>query len=442
MSSELVPEPAIELRQLAKRYRIYARPVDRLLQALWRGRRIYFREFEALAPTDLVVPRGQTLGLIGRNGAGKSTLLKLVCNTLTPSSGTLTINGRVAALLELGAGFNPEFTGRENVLFTGALMGLSREEITTRMDAIIDFAGIREFIDQPVKTYSSGMFVRLAFSLATSVDPDILVIDEALAVGDGDFSRKSLDRIMALKEAGKTILFCSPALYQVQVLCDRALWLDHGKIAAIGKPADVVVAYETALNAAPVENIDPAPSAPLSGSARITGVRVCVDGEEGLDLKAHSGQSVVTVDGTFASDPQLPVPSVAVVLFRADAILIATICTQHDGVMVARRDDGGGTVRATFPTLPLVKGHYWVDALVLCERALHLYDAARRVAKLEITQTGLDQGVVSLAHTWDPMGVASPCDSFSPDVTSATSPSSAPCTQPSRMLWPVAWRAG
>jgi len=176
------------------------------------------------------IAKGDVIGILGVNGAGKSTLLQLVCGTLTATHGEVLVKGRIAALLELGAGFNPEFTGRENVFMSAAIMGLTQDEVTARFEDIVEFSGIRDFIDQPVKTYSSGMYVRLAFSVATHVDPDILVIDEALSVGDGHFARKSFDRIMALKARGCTILFCSHSIYQLEALCQQALWLDQGQV--------------------------------------------------------------------------------------------------------------------------------------------------------------------------------------------------------------------
>ncbi|MFZ4704170.1 MAG: ABC transporter ATP-binding protein, partial [Candidatus Methylumidiphilus sp.] len=210
---------AIRAEGLSKCYTLYDHPADRLKQMLMRGRRQYYREFWALRETSFELAKGQVLGLVGRNGAGKSTLLQLVCGTLAPSGGSLDVRGRVSALLELGAGFNPEFTGRENVYVSAAILGLSKAEINLRYDEIVEFSGIAEFIDQPVKTYSSGMFMRLAFAVATSVDPDILIIDEALSVGDGEFARKSFDRIIAMKETGKTILFCSHSMYHIESIC-------------------------------------------------------------------------------------------------------------------------------------------------------------------------------------------------------------------------------
>lgn len=204
---QVTPEMAMQATNLSKIYHLYKAPSDRLKQMIFRGKRNYFEEYAALKNVSFELPKGEVLGVVGRNGAGKSTLLQLICGTLTPTSGELQINGRIAALLELGAGFNPQFTGRENIYLSATVMGIGQKEIDAKLEDIIDFSGVRPFIDQPVTTYSSGMYVRLAFSVAISVEPDILVIDEALSVGDGDFARRSFERIMKMRDEGKTILF-------------------------------------------------------------------------------------------------------------------------------------------------------------------------------------------------------------------------------------------
>ena len=229
VASVATDDLVIELRGVAKSYSTEPRPGRRLWRQLT-GQQHLGPQHHALRHIDLNIRRGEVVGVIGRNGAGKSTLLQLVCGVLQPSAGQRTVRGRVAALLELGAGFNPELTGRENVRLNGPLLGLSAAEMARRMDGIVEFAGIGDFIDQPVRSYSSGMFVRLAFSMATSVDPDILVVDEALSVGDGAFARKSYERIMALKEKGVTILFCSHSMFQVEQLCTRAVWIEGGEL--------------------------------------------------------------------------------------------------------------------------------------------------------------------------------------------------------------------
>lgn len=234
---------AIEVRGLTKTYQIFARPEDRLKQILMGRRRKYYREFTALRDTSFTVDRGETLGIVGRNGSGKSTLLQMVVGTLTPSHGEILIAGRVAALLELGAGFNPEFTGRDNVFLNAGILGLTREETRERFDDIAAFADIGEFIDRPVKTYSSGMYVRLAFAVAINVQPDILVVDEALAVGDEAFQRKCYARIQDFRDQGGTLLFVSHSASAVMELCDRAICLDQGDVLFAGTPKKVMALY-------------------------------------------------------------------------------------------------------------------------------------------------------------------------------------------------------
>ncbi|HBO8103063.1 TPA: ABC transporter ATP-binding protein [Pseudomonas aeruginosa] len=248
---------AIKVENLSKCYHIYDQPRDRLKQmtlprlqrAIGMQPRQYFREFWALKDVSFEVKKGETVGIIGRNGSGKSTLLQMICGTLNPSSGSIRTCGRIAALLELGAGFNPEFTGRDNVYLNGAVLGLSRDEVDARFDEIVTFAEIGDFIEQPVKTYSSGMMVRLAFAVAINVDPQILVVDEALSVGDELFQRKCFSRIENIRKAGATILFVSHAGGTVVELCERVLLVDSGERLAMGLPKQMVARYQKLLYA-------------------------------------------------------------------------------------------------------------------------------------------------------------------------------------------------
>ena len=236
-------EIAIAINNVSKCFKRYANPADRLKELLLPGT-VKAKEFWALRDVNLEIPKGKTIGIVGRNGSGKSTLLQIIAGTLTPTSGEVQANGRIAALLELGSGFNPEFTGRQNVFFNGQLLGLSYQEIAARYDAIAAFADIGDFIDQPVKTYSSGMFVRLAFAVATSVDPDILVVDEALSVGDEAFQRKCFARIQAIKDRGGTILFVSHSPTSVVSLCDSAILMDRGELLLVDSPKLVIAKYQ------------------------------------------------------------------------------------------------------------------------------------------------------------------------------------------------------
>jgi lipopolysaccharide transport system ATP-binding protein len=395
---------AIQARHLGKAFQLYERPIDRLKQMLMRGRRRYYKEFAALHDVSFELQKGEVLGLVGRNGAGKSTLLQLICGTLTPSGGQVAVHGRVAALLELGAGFNQEFSGKENIYLNASILGLSKEEIDERYEAIVEFSGIADFIHQPVKTYSSGMYVRLAFSIATSVDPDILVIDEALSVGDGAFARKSFDRIMRLKEKGATILFCSHSIYQIEALCTKALWLDKGVVKLTGDPATVVAGYQAFLDrdaaaASASAAQESLPSSPI-GHAHILGVQTSVDHTVGKTLYVQSAKQTLSISIGFASDPEIPAPVVATTLHSPDGRTIASSSTQADGVELIRDVAGRGTAIIAFPKIPLLKGEYFIAVYLLSENGIHVYDTATNVATLHFTQDHLEQGVVSLAHHW------------------------------------------
>jgi ABC-type polysaccharide/polyol phosphate transport system ATPase subunit len=234
---------AIKVQGLTKIYRLYEDPVDRLKESLHPWRKKYHRDFYALNDINFEIRKGETVGIIGRNGAGKSTLLKILTGVLTPTNGHVQVTGKVMALLELGAGFNPELTGIENIYFNGTLLGLSRSVMDEKLDAILDFADIGEFVHQPVKTYSSGMYVRLAFAVQTAVDPEILIVDEALAVGDVAFTAKCMRRMDQLVKAGSTILFVSHDVFSIRQFCTRALWLEDGQVQCVSDAASVTAAY-------------------------------------------------------------------------------------------------------------------------------------------------------------------------------------------------------
>lgn len=430
--------PAITARGLGKRYVLYERPSQRLMQLLGsRARAAQGREFWALKDLNFEVARGEVLGIVGRNGAGKSTLLQMVCGTVAPTAGHIEVHGRVSALLELGAGFNPEFSGRENVYMNAAILGLDRTWVDDHLDGILSFADIGAFIDEPVKTYSSGMFVRLAFAVATSVAPDILVIDEALSVGDGAFARKSFDRIMALKDQGATILFCSHAMYHVQALCTRALWLDAGQVRMLDLAPRVTSAYETALamidergprvesikkianneGATPAggqnleklgeetpEQVLARPQMPLwrEGTASIVDAKASTDdGQSGELIALQSGRTDLFLDVSFVCDPALEVPSVAVGIAHASGVVVASAGSANDNKPLTISPQGAGRVRLVFPALALLRGDYTVTVILACGRGLHVYELRERAISLRVVHDGLEQGLVSLPHRWE-----------------------------------------
>ncbi len=390
----------IDLRGVNKSYSLEQRPVRRLFNQLF-GRIDRGHQHHALWDVDLRIRRGELVGLIGRNGAGKSTLLQVVCGVLEPTSGTRQVRGRIAALLELGAGFNPDLSGRENVRLNGPLLGMTPAQIESRMDEIIEFAGIGEYIDQPVRSYSSGMFVRLAFSMATSVEPDILVIDEALSVGDGMFARKSFERIMALKDRGATILFCSHSMFQVESLCTRAIWLNEGRVQFDGMSHQAVVEYsawQARQGVAPTPEEAPAVQRFDTAAARILEVRRV--GADGASQEVHSGVDDLQIRIRFGSDPQMACPTLGVVLHLSDGRVAASAGNWLDGVDLQRNSEGEVDVTLTFDRLPLLKGRYTVSAFVLCDRSINVYSAAEHVLSFEVKQDSLLQGLVALPHRW------------------------------------------
>ncbi len=402
--------PAIALTGVSKRFYRYQRPLDRLLLQFKSLRRLArYDTIEGVKPLDLTIRKGEVVGLVGRNGAGKSTLLQLVCQTLSPSSGTVTVNGKVAALLELGSGFNPEFTGRENVYMSASIAGLSRDEVDARFDDIHAFSGIGDFIDQPVKTYSSGMYVRLAFAVATSVSPDILVIDEALSVGDGAFARKSFDRIMALRDTGATILFCSHSMYQVESLCERALWVEGGEVVADDTPSLVVPRYEQFLAGSEASSHTVRESAADSieqrtapaGSARLLHTQLTIDGQPAeAHRAAQSGESDIGLSVTFASDPALPCPGVAVTISTPAGHIVTSAGSWESSVHIERNAAGEGRVTLCFPRAALLKGEYHVGAYLFCERGLHSYEWVDPITSFHVVQQSVARGVVALPHRW------------------------------------------
>jgi|Deesub1362A_J573_1020465.scaffolds.fasta_scaffold00077_9 ABC-type polysaccharide/polyol phosphate transport system ATPase subunit len=247
---------AVSIKNLSKSFKLYRSPVERLKELIHPLKKKYHRDFWALRDINIDIPKGTTFGIIGQNGSGKSTLLQLIAGILRPTTGSIQVDGRVSALLELGAGFSPGFTGRENVFMQGAIMGIGREEMERRFNQIVDFAGIGQFIDQPVKTYSSGMYVRLAFAVAINVDPDILIVDEALAVGDDMYKRRCYRKIEEFQKNGKTIIFVSHSLPVVTGICDQVMLLDGGEVVEVGEPGKIVNVYLEMLASREVKQSD------------------------------------------------------------------------------------------------------------------------------------------------------------------------------------------
>ncbi|MEQ6434626.1 polysaccharide ABC transporter ATP-binding protein [Comamonas sp. w2-DMI] len=388
------------------------------LRQLWSHLRGHGRDsmggYTALQNLSFEVYPGQSLGIVGLNGAGKSTLLQLAAGTLTPSHGQVHSSGRVAALLELGSGFNPEATGRENIYLYAATMGLSREQVEQRLDSIIEFSGLHDALDMPVKTYSSGMQVRLAFSVATSVDPDILIVDEALSVGDGVFAKRSFDRVMQLREKGTALLLCSHALFHVDLFCERTLWLDRGNICAFGPTTEIVPRYQEFLDSL---NQVPGPASPqaqteahpevaegLLSAARPELVRllraeVSLDGVAGKELYGHSGQSHLAVDIHLQVSEQEPHPCAAVVISSDSGKIIGSSFSES-GTIEAYNEQGHAHVRFDLPNIPLNKGRYRVGVYLLCKNMRYVYEWVDPFAHIELKASGSHQGAWLMPGDW------------------------------------------
>ncbi len=382
MSSDPVqPDVAVAVHNLGKCYHIYPRPQDRLKQALWRGRRQFFKEFWALRGVCFEVRRGETLGIIGRNGSGKSTLLQIIAGTLTPAEGEARVNGRVAALLELGSGFSPDFTGRENVYMNGSILGIPHEDMERRFDDIAAFADIGEFIDQPVKTYSSGMYVRLAFAVAVSVKPEILVVDEALAVGDIFFQQKCA-RHMQKQMAGATKLLVTHDMQAVTTLADRVLVLDRGRLLLDAPPLEAVEYYTKLVHneefrvGPPVVGraAGPAPEKVVPGLSwiEVKDERTGGAGETRIERVAIAGARGAAVSTVRAGDlvvARMVVNSVVPkrhVIFGymindrlGNAIFGETTCSLRDG-LVALHSPGRYLVRLEFKWPEIQPGKYTI----------------------------------------------------------------------------------
>ncbi|MFL6258954.1 MAG: ABC transporter ATP-binding protein [Thermoanaerobaculia bacterium] len=387
-------EATVQAEGLTKVYRTYATPWDRLLEGITRRPR--HREFRALEDVGFALPRGEGLALIGENGAGKSTLLKILAGITAPTSGAFRVSGKIASILELGSGFHPEFTGRQNIVLNAAMLGLSQEELRRKMPGIISFSELGDFIDQPVKTYSTGMAMRLGFSIATQVEPDVLIIDEALSVGDGYFQKKCMDRLRLFVGGGGTLLFCSHAMYYVSAFCQRALWLRRGRVEALGPTEEVVREYENFLVAKSARAAEgaAAPPPPSALPARIVSARLL--GAETLYNQGDPWELEVAWE---SEDPRLAF-HVGVGVNRADGVEVCSFATHVDGlapVAGAR----SYTARLAIPSLPLVKGEFTLYIFLLDEEGLHIYDQRVIPGSFQVRSPAYVFGLVRVEHAWE-----------------------------------------
>jgi len=391
---------AIDVKNLSKIYKLYQSPTQRLKEII--KRKPFHTEFIALENINFSVPLGQTFGIIGENGAGKSTLLKILARTLKPTSGDLTINGRTSALLELGAGFNPELTGEENIYLNAYLMGLKREEIDEKKNEIIGFSELGEFIKRPVKTYSSGMHVRLAFSIATSVNPEILIVDEALSVGDEYFQKKCIDRMISFRKSGKTILFCSHSMYHIQELCKRVMWLHKGRIQEIGDTGKIITDYHNyereksaALKEKAADIIEHSGNS-TEKMVKITDVKIL--SKEGLETEELKTFEPAIFSFRIRCSKQDIKGHIGFAIVRNDEIMSFGTMTNFDGFAPINFRDGQ-EFRIKINSLPLLSGLYSITLIVGDEFAIHPYEILR-TKNIQVLQGGKEFGISYIEHEW------------------------------------------
>jgi lipopolysaccharide transport system ATP-binding protein len=383
---------------------------------------------ESLRGIDLVVPRGKTMGILGRNGSGKSTLLKLITGIYSPTSGTIEVNGRISALLDLGAGFHPDFSGRENILINGIILGMSRAEVRARMDEIIAFSELGDFIDEPVRNYSSGMYMRLAFSVATFVDPEILIIDEILAVGDEHFTKKSLAKMNEFKQAGKTILLVTHDMHTVERWCDMAAWLDGGRIRKVGTPAEVVAEYRQAVALAEeraqpfvppamspdggaLPEVNMAPPAPPAPQVEISAVRL--RDARGAEVELLDTEDSLEVEIDFRAQAGAADVGFEVCFSRQDKTQVYGTSTFVEGVSLPSPLPPTGSLRLRLPRLGFIPGAYSVH--VTARRREGEGVSGQGGSRSFTVQSAVaDWGLVRPPHQWF-VDVVSPAESLPPE---------------------------
>jgi ABC-type polysaccharide/polyol phosphate transport system ATPase subunit len=386
---------AIRAAELSKTYRMYRRPLDRFVELVTFRKR--HTEFPALENVSFDVQKGETIGLVGQNGAGKSTLLKLLSGVAAPTRGQLDVRGTVASILELGTGFHPEFSGRDNAILNASILGLGSREIEEKLPRILEFSELGAFLDRPVKTYSSGMYMRLAFSVAVNVDPEILIIDEALAVGDGHFQKKCVDKIREFQERKKTIFFCSHALYFISNLCGRTIWLDKGMVRRIGPSVDVVHDYETFLLQKDRET-EQKEEVPRETPVRITSIET-YDAAGRAATEFNSGDDIVLKLRISSDDPALKIHILAGVLRAADEMQCFAAGTHNDGLPPLRgKSDYEVDVR--LQSVPLNRGDYGVIVYVGDEHAIHVYDRRDARPAFSIRGDRYEIGLMNVPHEW------------------------------------------
>jgi ABC-2 type transport system ATP-binding protein len=391
--------PAITVNEVSKRFRLYYERNQSLKATVMRRRRARYDEFWALQDVSFDIPSGSTFGLIGENGSGKSTLLKCIARILRPDHGDITVKGRVSALLELGAGFHPELSGRENVYLNGAILGMTKRQVRDRFDDIVGFAGLEQFIDSPVKNYSSGMYLRLGFAVAINVDPDVLLIDEIFAVGDAEFQKRCNEKLSELQESGTTIVIVSHALESLRNLCDGAALLEHGKLIGVGKTSEIVDMYLDRV--IPDRRLDGEHgSRGGSGEARVERLEV-------LDARGEPASIIRTGDHLifrlhYETDEPIEQPVFGFGLTRLDGVHVTgTNTREHD--KIPEKIDGRGYADLVVDRFLALPGTYDISVSLSNHTLTHSYDDRYRTFRIHVEhgEPNEHNGLVSLGGAWD-----------------------------------------
>ena len=396
MSGEVI----LSVDHLVKSFRIHHQKTNSLKQLLAARGRNRFEDFVAVNDVTFDVREGEVFGVIGQNGSGKSTLLKCMAGILQPNSGSVSVYRRMGALLELGAGFHPELTGRENIFLNAAILGMGRREISGRFDEIVDFSGLHTFIDQPVKTYSSGMYVRLAFAVAINVDPQLLIVDEILAVGDVSFQRRCMEKFVEFRNEGRTIVLVTHDMGSIKNLCDRAIWLEHGKVVDAGDPSDLVEAYTERMLGADSRSADGSVRRG-SGEIRITSVEMFTGGNTNPVKRCRTSDSVL-LRLHYEASKTIPQPVFGIEIESLGGATITSPNTRDVG-MVPPTISGTGTVDIAIPRIDLLPGTYDLHTSITDFNRAVVYDNLHLALRFDVMtgkpyETG---GVITMRPEWN-----------------------------------------
>lgn len=392
-------ETIIDIKHLSKVYHLYDRPVDRLKEVLSLSRRCFHRDHHALNDISLRIQKGDSVGIVGKNGSGKSTLLKIIAGVLSPTGGEVAIRGKISALLELGAGFNPEYTGLENIYLNGTMMGYSRGEMAKKVKDIIAFADIGDYIYQPVKTYSSGMFARLAFAVSISVEPDILIVDEVLSVGDARFQVKCIDKMKELKTMGTTILFVSHATEQIKRFCNKAIWMQDGEIRQLGEAGETVDLYENDMRFG--NNGSTKTEEKQESSAREKPSMAYINSIQINQGRFHTFDTLVAEVEYEICEEEIEgfILGVAIYTANRDHYIFGPN-TYLDKVEVPGRK-GIHKVRYVIPRLQLIRGQYVLDVGIFNSEGIVNFDYKTSAVGFSVSNQYFSEGDFYMEHTWE-----------------------------------------